>query len=274
MRNIKYIILFLLTIICVGCSYQYASTTRDIRHSGFTIYSQKFTCNSIFTEKEIYDPIKFYVGNYMITKTGNIYETSLGKVYSNEMNCKRPDFDIKVTAILDLSIIRGIDNKYYYLSGNNEALRYTLVTESDKEYYLYNLLLGDKEVLKVQTINSNSGIYYVLRNDGNVYEYRIINNNNSYIIDSISIIYNKNTYGSKIIDFNYNGSSSTTFIKTELSYYRMKVMNSSECYNYVDIACQYEMVLDSELQSNYNKILAYNGSNLVTSYGLIFNVNN
>ena len=274
MRNIKYIILFLLSIICIGCSYQYASTTRDIRHSGFNIYSEKFACNSIFTEKEVTDSIKFYVGNYMITNSGHIYETSLGKVYSNEMNCRRPNFDVQVTAILDLSIVRGVNNKYYYLSGSNEALSYTLVTESDKDYNLYNLLLGDREVLKVQTINSNSGIYYVLRSDGNIYEYSIINNNNTYFINSISLVYSKDTYGSKIIDFNYNGSSSTTFIKTQLSYYRMKVINSKECYNYADIACQYEMVLDQELQNNYNKILAYNGSNLITSYGMIFNVNN
>ena len=277
MKKIKYVILFIFVLACCGCGYKYASITRTIRHSGFNVAGNSFKCSSIFDKKDetINDKVRFYIGNYIITENGNIYETSLSKVYSNDMNCKRPDFDKKVYAIFDLSIIKAEDNKYYYVGGSEDVPSYSEVTTADEDYSLYDVLLKDKSVIKVSTINAKEGLYYVLKSDGNIYQYRVLKGDNkvSYL-DSSILLYDKNDYDSDIIDFNYNGSSSTTFIRTDNHIFRMKITNSEKCYKYVDISCNYEMKEDDNLTKVRDRILAYNGSTLITTYGSIFNVNN
>ncbi|MBR6950016.1 MAG: hypothetical protein IKH54_07525 [Bacilli bacterium] len=277
MKNIKYIVLFILVIVITGCSYKYATTTRNIRHSGFSVASNSFKCDSIFDSKEeiVKEPIAFYIGGYIFTETGYLYETNLGKVYSNNMNCKKPEFSTLVSAVFDLSIIKGTDNNYYYVGGSEEIPAYSQVTSNDEDYSLYDILLKENDVVKASTINSKEGIYYVLKRNGNIYEYDITKDkNNHYSLINSYVKYDYNDYGSTIIDFNYNGSSTSTFVKTENSYYRMKVTNSEECSKYADVNCVYEMALDDKLTEEYDQILAYNGSTLITKYGKIFNVNN
>ena len=277
MKNIKYIVLFILVIVITGCSYKYASTTRNIRHSGFSVASNSFKCESIFDSKEeiVKEPIAFYIGGYMFTETGYLYETNLGKVYSNNMNCKKPEFNTLVAAVFDLSIIKGTDGKYYYVGGSEDIPAYSQATSNDEDYSLYDILLKDNDVVKASTINSKEGIYYVLKRNGNIYEYDVTKDkNNHYSLINSYVKYDYSDYGSAIVDFNYNGSSTSTFVKTENSYYRMKVTNSEECSKYADVNCKYEMALDEKLTEEYGQILTYNGSTLITKYGKIFNVNN
>lgn len=274
MKKIKYIVLFLLVILLTGCSYKYASTTRGIRHSGFTLSSSKFKCDTIFSKDVISDPVKFYAGTYLITENGNLFETSLSKLYSNEMNCRKADIPVKVSSVYGASIIKGIDNKFYYLTASEGIPLYGEVPQTDDEYNLYKILLGDSSILKAVCINSKSGIYYVLKKDGNVYQYTISKNNQSYNLDNVVTIYSSDDYGSNIVDFNYNGSSSTTFIKTESTYFRMLIENSEECYKYADVSCKYKMDIDRGLTDNYKRVLAYNGSSLLSTYGKVFTVNN
>ncbi len=274
MKRVKYIILFIFIFICIGCSYKYGSSIRNIRHSGFNLSKSEFVCDVIATEDEIKDPVKFYVGNYLITESGNIYETNLSKVYSNDMNCKKPDFDVSIKAIFDLSILKGTDNKYYYVGGTNNVAAFSEVSTNDEDYVLYDLLLKEDDVLKASTINAKDGTYYVLKEDGNIYQYTIIKENEVYKLINSFLLYDSSDYDSKILDFNYNGSSTTTFVKTEKSYYRMQVTNSEECYKYADVACKYEMLKDEKLTEEKDRIMAYSGSTLITNYGRVFNVNN
>lgn len=274
MKNIKYIVLFILVLLSSGCSYFYASTTRNIRHSGFNIVGNKFVCTPIIEKKEIKDKVKFYSGNILITESGNLYEINLGKVYSNDMNCKKPDFSVKVSAIFDLSIVKGDDDNYYYLGGSTDIEPYSLVTTNNEDYALYDILLEDEDVVKVNTVNKKDGIYYVLKTDGNIYQYNINKNNNVYKLLNNFLLYDKSDYDSKIVDFSYNGSNSTTYVKTEKSYYRMHVTNGDECYKYADIACKYEMDQDEKLTKEMDRVLAYNGSSLISTYGKVFSVNN
>lgn len=270
----KYIILFIFIFLICGCSYKYASVTRSIRHSGFTIANNTFKCEAIYNKEEINDKIKLYIGNYMISENGNIYETNLGKLYSNNYNCKKPDFKGSVSAMFDLNVLKDNKGDYYYIGGNERVAAFSKVIETDVDYALYDILLKDSDVIKVSTVNSKTLEFYVLKSDGNIYQYMIINNDKEYLVDSINLLYSARDFGSKILDFNYNGSSSSTFIKTENNYYRMKVTNSDKCYKYADVACKYEIMQDIELTNVMDKILAYNGSTLITTYGKIFNVNN
>ena len=275
----KYIILFILLLLCSGCSYKYASTTRSIRHSGFVIANNSFKCDAIFGKKEVInDKVRFYVGNYIFTESGNIYETNLGRVYQNGYNCKKPDFDGTVYAIFDLNVLKDSNGDYYYIGGNDRVAAFSKVSEADEDYGLYDILLKDTDVVKASTVNSKTGEFYVLKSDGNIYQYLITNNNDgntkTYITDSINLLYSARDFNSNILDFNYNGSSTATFVKTENAFYRMKVSNSKECSKYADVACKYEMVEDTDLTKVKDRVLAYNGSTLITTYGKIFNVTN
>ncbi len=275
MKRIKYIILFLIVVVLVGCDYKYASFTREIRHSGFSLSSYSFKCPPVYNKEDgTGDKPRFYIGNYILTESGVLYETNLGKQYSNNMNCKKPNFSEKIDAIFDLKIVKAEDGQYYYLNGSEEVPAYSVVPQSDEDYELYNILLKESSVVRVVTVNSKGGIYYVLKNDGNIYQYNIYMENNEWLLDTTELAYSYSEFGSKIIDFNYNGSNSTTYIKTETSYYRMMVTNQEKCSKYADVACDYKLKLDEGLKGTYDKILAYNGSTLITTYGKIFNVVN
>lgn len=275
----KYIILFILLLLCSGCSYKYASTTRSIRHSGFVVANNTFKCDAIYGKKEVInDKVRFYIGNYMISENGNIYETNLGRVYQNDYNCKKPDFNGTIYAMFDLNVLKDSNGDYYYVGGNEKVAAFSKVSETDEDYGLYDILLKDSDVVKASTVNSKTGEFYVLKSDGNIYQYLItnstVNNNKVYLTDSINLLYSASDYGAKILDFNYSGSSISTFVKTEKAYYRMRVTNSKECSKYADVACKYEMTEDADLTKVMDKVLAFNGSTLITTYGKIFNATN
>lgn len=274
MKKIKYIIIIFCIFILTGCSYKYGSTTRTIRHSGFSISDNKFSCDAVYSEKKDYDEVTIFTGQHFITKDGNLYEVSTSNKFSNNYNCKKVNTKSNVVNILDSSIYKGTDNKYYYLNSSDTIVTYEEVPVTDNNYYLYDLLLSDTEVVKVQTINSQGGVYYVLKTDGNIYAYVISGEKENYKITSQTIVYDKGQFGSQIKDFNYKGETSTTFFKTAKNYYRMLSTNSEECLNYADVACNYKLQKDNGLTENYDYILGYNGSTLITNYGMVFTVSN
>lgn len=275
MKKFKMIMLFL--IIVLGCSGCEGDITRDIRHAGFTLSNSEFTCDMLMPSKKngnSFEKIQYLGGSYAITDKGKIYELSLGQVYANKQNCKEADTDIKVVAIFDGKVFKGSDNKYYSLVATNNVAPYSLVTVNDNSYNMYNLLLSDPNVLKVQTVNQNTGSYYVLKTDGNVYNYMITraSSQDAYSIVSMTIAYNKNDFGGSIIDFYEAGNNLTTYVKTAKDIYRMKITNKEECAKYADVSCKYKFSKDDTLSEYYDRIIAYNGGFLITDYGREFNV--
>ena len=258
--------LFLVIVLCTACN---GTVTRDIRHAGFSV-SNKFICD-VFTDKDSYSSVK-----YLTDSNGYIYEISLGQVYENKQNCKKANTDVLVKAIFDNKIIKGTDNKYYYLASENNVTKYSLVQETDNSYELYNFLLKEDDVVKVITADGSKGIYYVLKKDGNIYSYTVnrTNYNSPLRVVSKSIKYDETNYKSKIVDFNYVGDSSSTYIKTEDGLYRMKATNYDKCSKYADVFCTFEIVEDEVLEKYSDRIIAYNGNVLITDYGQIFNVSN
>lgn len=262
------------SIICVGCSVVHADTTRDIRHSGFSLSSQEFECPVLLPDSDDYEKTKFLSSTYSITTEGSIYLLSMGQKYSNELNCKKANFSPKVVAIFDSSVVKADDGKMYYLAATGEHASFSQVTEADSDYVIYNAILKDEEVVKAITVDQENGHYYVLKTDGNVYNFVVSKNNGVASIVSSSIVYSKSNYGDNIIDFNYAGKSKSTFIKTSKQIFRMLASNEEECSKYVDVECQYEMTLDEGLTEHYDKILGFNGSFLLTTYGRQFNAAN
>lgn len=272
-RIVLFSLLFIIVFLCSACN---GTVTKDIRHDGFTV-SSKFICDTFYPSNKndtLYKKIKYLTNNNIIDSNGYIYEVSLGQVYGNDQNCKRANTDIAVKAIYDNKIFKGNDNKYYYLDDNNNITKYSLVLETDNSYELYNVLLKDEDVVKVITADSSRGIYYILKTDGNVYSYTITRADYSSPLRIISktIVYDKGDYGSSIIDFNYKGESTSTYIKTEDSIYRMKITNYEKCSKYADVNCIYRIEKDDVLNKYKDRIIVFNGNTLITDYKQVFTI--
>ncbi|MBQ3297503.1 MAG: hypothetical protein IJG97_01720 [Bacilli bacterium] len=275
MKNkvLKILMIIVLVTVCTACN---GSITREIRHAGFSI-SKKFICDKFYPQDKddtSYLRIRYFTENHLIDQNGKIYEISLQQSYQSGENCKEADTAITVKTIFDDKIIKGTDDKYYYLIGQNNVSSYSEIPKTDNSYDIYNLLLKDVDTIKVVTADSSAGEYYLLKTDGNVYSYVITKKdyNSAPVVTSVSTVYNKNDFDSKIIDFNYAGNSLATFIKTENKVYRMRITNSSECKKYADIECKYKMEEDSLFEEYKDRIIVYNGSSLITDYKQVFNV--
>ena len=265
----------MIVLLCSACN---GSVTRGIRHAGFKV-GNKFICDRFYPkdkEDTSYEKIRYFTGSHLINSEGKIYELSIEQVFANNENCKEADTNIVVSAILDNKIVKGTDGKYYYLQGQNGVNPYDLVTTSDNSYYVYDLLLKSNDIVKVITANSNTGSYYVLRNNGCVYEYIIQtkDRNKGPELTSTRIIYDSGEFDGEIIDFNYAGESVTTYIKTEEKIYRMSITNQKDCSKYADVKCEYEMQEDVDLEKYKDRIIMYNGSSIITDYKQMFTIGN
>lgn len=269
-----FVLSFIMTFVLICCSGCDGDVTRSIRHDGFSI-GNDFVCDIFFPKKKddtSYEKIKYLTDTHIITDKGKIYEISLSQPYANNANCKVADTDIEVDSIFDNKIIKAVDGKLYYLTPDNQTAAYSEVSAEDNSFYIYDLLLNPAGTVKVLTADSSSGLYYVLKDDGNVYGYTVSQNDRNAppSITSTSIIYNKNDYDSKIVDFNYAGESSATFAKTENSAYKMYMENEEECSKYVDVQCKYKMKEFESYREYKDYFLAYNGKTIITKYGKTF----
>lgn len=272
MRKNYFKMLILGVFVLMFCTACNGNVTRSIRHDGFAV-SNKIECEMFFYEgASSYNKIKFFTGSHIIDQNGKIYEISLSQAYQSGQNCKDSGKNIIVKAIMDNNIVRGADNGYYYLNGSGQTLPYTKISESDNNYAVYNLLLSDPQVVKVVTADSSAGLYYVLKSSGDVFGITIskADRNSPPAITGTTTVFNKVDFGAFIEDFNYAGNSSATYVKTSASLFRMKASNEKECSKYADVPCQYTM-LESEEYVNYkDRVVAFNGSTLITDYSQVF----
>ncbi|MBQ6323878.1 MAG: hypothetical protein IJI22_03495 [Bacilli bacterium] len=267
-----FFLIFLVVIFCTACK---GDINREIRHAGFGMTGE-FSCSKFLPSDKndtSYEKIRYMTGNHIITKEGKIYELSLTQKFANNDNCKEAGGDITVQAMFDSNIVKGTDGKYYYLVAQNNTPVYTEVTELDNSYELYNLLLSDTDIIKVTTVDSSSGLYYVLKTDGNVYSYVIAKDdyNSPLAIKEIVTAYSSSQYG-QIIDYNFAGNNLSTFILSENKLYRMQITNLEECNKYADVDCKYELKEEPIYEKYKDIIISYNGSMLITDYGQIFSV--
>ena len=262
---------FLLT----GCN---GNVTRDIRKDGFNLSGYKISCKDLIPIKE-QEPaskkISFMNSNFAITTDGEIYEISLNQKYSNNDNCRIANTSLRVVALMDTNVFKASDGKFYYTVDNTNATAYSEVSPNDNSYAIYKLVLSDAKVKRVITVDQNAGSYYVLLDDGNIYNYVIKRGdyNSPYTIVSKDIIYDANLYEGKIVDVNYSVSNQNRiYIRTSNEIYRMLAVNYKKCNKYADIECKYKMKKDEVLTKYYlgNKILYFGPDMLITTYGKVF----
>ena len=272
MKKFKLLFLFIfMMFICTGCGN--SEMNRDLRHSGFQMDDEPFNCDALIPKRDKeFEKIKYLGSNYVITTNGVIHEISFGQKFSNDKHCMRAKTDLTVEAIIGENVFRAKDNKIYYFKGNNGAAAYTEVPYTDSNYSTYAYFLGQLDVVKVQSVGNSS--YYVLKNNGTVYNYVIKKDRNGISPQGTpAAVYTAENLGSKIIDFNYAGDQSeATFVRTEDKIFRNEALNRKDCKEYVDIQCEYEFAEDATLTKYYDRIMAYNGSILITDYLKVFKV--
>ena len=273
-KTVLIVSFLIFSFFCTGCM---GNVTRGIRHAGFNLSGSEFTCNLLLSGKKnekAYTKLKYVSSTKAITADGKVYELSLGQKFSNEQNCMETDkFSKKVVAIMDDSVIKADDGNLYYLNTNGNIMAYSQVTVNDNAYGVYSVLFSDDDVVKIVTVDGNSGIYFVLKSDGNIYKMIVtrVSSQMPYVLTSSEIVYSKGRYG-KIIDFNYVGVNTGTYIWSENSIYRMKKANSEECGKYADVKCEYVMEEDVDLIKYIDYVFGFNGQLLISSYGKVFNV--
>ena len=126
-------------------------------------------------------------------------------LYCIKQNCKKADTDLDVVSLFDDKVFKSSDGKYYYLKDDGtRGEKYTEVASNDSDYPIIDLLLKQTGTYKVNTVDSKAGIYYALKNDGNVYSYKVVqaDRNTPPAIESMTMVYNKNDFSGSIIDFN------------------------------------------------------------------------
>lgn len=197
--------------------------------------------------------------NMFITKSGELYEFSTQKIYSNEQVCKKIDTDIKFDRFhlfandRDLSIIISLDNKYYYYY--------------DGKFQNYSYIINSSLLHKINDEHKNNfglydmgqisyDIYYYIEGN-NVYEYKLKYTNNG----------NKELVSETIIDTlpeNENFVSlEGRIIKTNTSFYKIGIKNQEECNKYEDITPIYGLVKLENISSEYDKISYFNGNYII-----------
>lgn len=260
------LVILIALIVCTGCN---GDVTRALRHDGFSVGGTEFICDA-FMEDESTERIKFMTSSNIFTESGRIYDLSLSQKFSNNSHCKVADTNLKFVALFDDKVFKADDGKFYYLVSDKGS--YTEIDKSDNAYSIYELLLGPEGTLKVITADSNNGLYYVLKSDGNVYAYTIekASRNSVAKIIGTTVVYDREYYGGDIIDFNYAGESGATFVRSASKTYRMKATNFEECSKFADIKCDYAMSESEAITENNEFVLAFNGSTLITTYGKIF----
>lgn len=262
-KCILFCLLLCLVFLCTGCE---GDITRGIRHAGYNLSGSDLICNDIITKynNTDYTKIKFLTSNLAIMSDDRIYEFSFSKQYSSGQNCRISVFDKKVISIFNSNVAK-CDDGYYTLVTNGDVPAFSKLSDVS----LYDIILGE-DVVKAVSVDESSGIYYLLKGDGNIYKYVVSKNNNSYSLVSSEVIYSKETFG-YIYDFGYSDENPLgTYIRTDEKIYRKIVSNSNECQKYADISCKYEFVEDADLIVYDDYILGYNGTTLITNYGRVF----
>ena len=266
--KILFLIIFM-AFLSTGCGN--SEMTRDLRHAGFNMDDEAFNCDALIPKRDKeYEKIKWLGSNYAITTNGVVHDISYGQIFSNNKHCMRANTEITVEAIIGEVAFRSKDNKIYYFKGSNTTELYKPIPNTDSNFSTYSWFLSDPTVVKVQNVGDSK--YYVLKNNGTVYSYTIKKDRNGISLEgSPTAVYTAENLGSKIVDFNYAGNESeTTFVRTEDKIFRNIALNRKDCNTYVDIVCEYEFGEDATLTKYYDRIMAYNGSILITDYLKVF----
>ena len=244
MRKIKMILILLISFILTGCK---GDDIRNFRSVGYDLSGVSFNCK--FTSGFKYLGDGFAVGN-----DDKLYLLSFDLIFLNKNNCKLLNDNLKVSSIYN-NYLKMTDGKIYEIKDN----KLILVSSFDKKNV--SNILNDINFIKALEYGN---YVYVLKTDGNVYEYLMKQDDLKTTFIQNRIIFNNNQYG-KIVDFGYYDNE-IIYIKSENKYYTNQITNP-ECLKYADVDCIYQIKDDKYLNKYRNKVFGYNGGKLILKDG-------
>lgn len=228
------ILLLIMVLLITGCKN---SETKNNEHGNETVEEKKFDKISELNYIDIKcgalaDIVDYSsIDSLFITKSGDIYQFSYDKLFSNDTNCKKIESDKKFKRFIRGAIIDSNNDIYSYDNGKNIVVKnnhnttmpYLLDKISKNDYdniiYEWNSDYNDYERYFYYDVDTNS-----------IYEY-----SNKNYKKSENAMFNFET--DEIVEYiTYNG------IKTNKAFYTQGRIaeNANECEKYVDVECIYK----------------------------------
>lgn len=201
-----------------------------------------FKCEEIDNIKNTFD-------NNVVIINNNLYNINLDMIYSNEENCLK---------MSDINIIKAIDN--YYIGDDNKI--YTLDASGLKEFTISGHIptyMFNEDVLMASSYgNSNEYKYYVLKNDGKIYDvvfqrkFNFLSGFGTYSFDIVSEEVYKELENENIKYFDTNNNK-INYLVTDKGVYTNKISNN-DCKIYADVECIYELTKNDILEESMDNI--------------------
>lgn len=199
--------------------------------------------------------------NLFITKSGELYEFSKNKLYSNEQVCKKVDTELTFSRFhlyandRDLSVIVSTENKLY---------EYNDTFEPYQESYL-PLQMLQNEMLQQHPMNygvyafgATSYYHYYYAESNDVYLYKAAPNNSESKLILLS---------DSVLDSFPEGETCLAvegkiFI-TDKAFYKIGVTNQDEVNKYEDVEPVYGLIRLDAISEEYSKIAYFNGEYII-----------
>lgn len=280
-------VLIIIVVLCIGLYIGFvllSSKIRDIKNNNERIYNSKtlsqyinnhsserlqcagcgdlgfrlqdFKCDEIKDKEIIY-----FNHDILVLSDYKIYEVLLSndKLYSNNQQCKKVDTgDIKIDGLFvayESAYFKSNDSFYSFMTTAYNNKEFRKIDEFDITKSIIVMITNNHSIIGVD----NNNIYYTIK-DGNIYKVSLTNY--PYEIKSEEIIISKDEYGYiKSADMSRNVDLQITQLITDRGIYTLKKKKDQDCEKYVDVSCEYELVL-SDIYSKYSKDIRYMGNRL------------
>ncbi len=190
-----------------------------------------------------------FEGHYFITSKGDIYQFNSSKLFSNDKNCIKTDYNSGESSFSYRNAIYNKDKELVYVSNYNDN---QLTFMSPSEYKEKN----GYDYYPSIDIKSLKFDFFTYRSDIKD-EVIIINHHKVFYVDEE----NKNFLIGSIPTDETIIYLSGGVIKTNKAYYTLTQTNLEKCNTYVDIKCKTEFV-KSSLSDAYDKII-FVGQNIL-----------
>ena len=238
------------------------------------------------------DDIMYLSYDILISNSGEIYDFSYDKLYSNNQNCKKKDTDIKAKAIKYNATTNGNnimiltdDNKVYdeQLDPLDERFEYdtvkSVVYRDNNIKLLYDNMIMDtyeyngwnnKDRYTVTVLKKDNKIYTQIYNG--IRDYNKEKNTYTFVKEdlyksleeygNIKELYVATAFNSMDTKKQYQFDDYTiSAIVSDKGYYYLSEIKTDECVKYEDVKCELELK-ESEMYKKFSKDIKYIGKEI------------
>ena len=251
-------------------------------------YYMEFTAKDVKCDA-LTDDIMYLSSDTLISNSGEIYDFSYDKLYSNNQNCKKKDTDIKVKNVKYYAstygndmIILSDDNKVYNALLEQIEKDFEYETVKSKVYRDDNIKLvygninmditeyngwNNKERYVVTVLKKDNKIYTQIYNGLHDYSkekntYTLVKEDLYKSLEeygNIKELYVATAFNSMDTKKQYQFDDYTiSALVSDKGYYYLSEIKTDECAKYEDVKCELELK-ESEMYKKFSKDIKYIG---------------